>query len=183
MTRGSSFFGDVKSRWYLVAVLSAALLVGFYVSYAWAATYSGTNGNDTLNGSNSADDIYGLDGNDDLYGHEGNDEVLGNADIDKVYGMDGNDSELHGGPGDDRETRDGGVYGNAGQDFVYGDGGIDTLYGGPQKDVLDGGTENDALHANDGGEDFLYGGTGINNCWYDAGTDHLAGCNGTLNPY
>lgn len=101
MTYKSSNIRTVlESRWTLVAALAVALAVGFYASYAWAATYNcpgggtncvGSDTNDQMNGSDTRDQIYAKGGNDLVYAGEGNDYVEGNADIDLVYGGPGND--------------------------------------------------------------------------------------------
>lgn len=183
MTYRNSIKTALGSRWMLIATLSVALVVGFYVSYAWAATINCTGGgancigsdtNDQINGTNTRDKVYAHAGNDLVYAKEGNDYVEGNADIDLIYAAEGND-EVHGGNGDDRALYSGALYGGDGIDYVYGEDGIDTLYGNDGSDVLAGGDDNDAIWSQDGIVDAVNGGAGYNNCYADA-IDNLVNC-------
>jgi Ca2+-binding RTX toxin-like protein len=92
-------------------IVVASILALAPMTSAFAATLSGTNGNDTLRGTNDSDIIYGKDGNDKIYGY-------------------GGDDKLYGGKGDDR------IKGGSGDDYIYGWYGGNTLYGGKGNDHI-----------------------------------------------
>ena len=124
----------VKSRWMLIATLTVAVVIGFCVSYAWAAINCsgsgicyGTLGPDTINGTSGNDTVYALEGNDEVYGLDGNAELHGHAGADEVYGNDGVDL----------------IYGGDGNDQLFGDANNDFLVGGPGQDTLTGGAGGD----------------------------------------
>ncbi len=91
----------------LIPAVAVVLMLG--AGAAFAATISGTSGNDTLKGTNSADlmrgrgghdTISGFYGGDTIYGGEGNDVIKGGHSADKIYGGSGRDT-IDGGPGKD----------------------------------------------------------------------------------
>jgi Ca2+-binding RTX toxin-like protein len=138
----------------VVAISSILALAPTIISSAFAATLSGTNGDDTLRGTNDSDTIYGYGGDDKIYGYGGNDK-------------------LYGGRGDDR------IKGGTGDDYIYGWYGGNTLYGGTGNDhiyttaPLGGGSSSEKNYVyGDAGDDYIkssvqvaiiYGGSGSDN--------------------
>ncbi|MDF2093111.1 calcium-binding protein [Knoellia sp. 3-2P3] len=103
-------------------VLAAAILASGQAAYA--ATWTGTDADNTKEGTSAADTYYGRGGNDHLEGAGDNDDL---------YGEDGNDT----------------LFGNTGADRLFGGANPDRLYGGPGRDVIDGGSGDDRLYADD----------------------------------
>lgn len=77
-----------------------------------AATWTGTEGDDTYSGTIAPDTISGLGGNDTLSGGDNNDQIYGGTGDDVLYGGNGNDA----------------LYGEDGNDIVYGGDGDDRIY-------------------------------------------------------
>ena len=127
----------------LIVIVSTAALV-VLAPAAFAATVTGTHGNDTLIGTPSADIIKGLAGDDRAWGRRGADVMYGGAGDDTLSGMRGRD-RIYGGPGADRE------FGQRGRDV------IDDAHG-PAADLLSGGRGADRIFAN--GRDTVQGGPG-----------------------
>lgn len=96
------------------------------------ATYTGTNGNDTLTGGSGNDTLNGLGGDDVITGNGGNDTISGAAGNDTISGGNGNDT-ISGGDGNDR------IDGGSGNDKISGDAGDDVMSGGTGNDTFAGG--------------------------------------------
>ena len=131
------------------------------------ASYTGTDGADTLRGTDGDDELYGGAGDDTLYGYAGNDTLIGGTGVDRMGGWAGND-KMSGGEGNDKMS------GGEGADRLEGGEGNDKLWGDQGDDQLDGGTGNDKLWGNQG-DDQLDGGTGNDKLWGDQGDDQLDG--------
>ncbi len=129
------------------------------------ATFTGTNGNDTLEGGPGDDQLFGGLGNDLFLSSEGDDHFDGGPGADGVsyyYAFDGVTIDLAAETGDDGS---GGtdsyvsieiIYGsNLYDDVLSGGTGADTLYGNGGNDILSTGTEDDL-----GVTDALFGGEG-----------------------
>lgn len=147
---------------------------------AFAVTYYGRDGDDTLNIAAS------ITGNDTIFGEGGNDTIYAGAGNDRVYGGDGNDT-IYGGAGNDilygdnkesnaLETGDDVIYGEDGDDTILGGYGNDRLYGGAGRDIIHGEIGNDQLYGGDG-NDVLYGGAGNDRLEGGDGDDYLYGDN------
>jgi Ca2+-binding RTX toxin-like protein len=78
---------------------------------AYAASYSGTDGSDSITGTYERDQI-AL--------HDGNDFGYGRGDNDRIFGGGGNDT----------------LRGQKGDDFMYGGPGADQMWGGPGDDTI-----------------------------------------------
>ena len=153
------------------------------------ATFTGTEGPDTLIGTAASDTIAGLGGDDCLAGREGNDSIDAGSGNDLAYGEDGND-RLNTGDGQDTGSGGGGsdrISGSAGEDRLKGESGNDDLSGGSGddvlsgsegNDVLSGGTGNDRLQGSDG-SDRLTGGSGSDDIDGDSGTDRISARDGS----
>ncbi len=131
------------------------------------ATFTGTNGDNTITGTNGSDTMSGLDGNDTLSGGNGNDTISGGEGDDNIDGGNGND-DLSGDAGND--TIDGGngedtIDGGAGDDELYGGNGVDTLFGGSGNDELYGENGNDHLTGGEG-DDLIDGNNGFDTAYY-----------------
>lgn len=134
------------------------------VTAAFAATISGTPGNNVIKGTPYKDTIYGYGGNDTIYGYGSSDKLYGGRGNDDVYGGAGNDyiqdtsgydtDDIYGGPGAD-EIRCKGY-----QCHVRGDAGNDRIYIEPQdiENTARGGTGNDYIEGI--GHGVLYGNDG-----------------------
>lgn len=116
----------------------------------FAATVSGTPGDDILAGTPGPDVIATLGGNDRIVAHSGRDLICAGAGRDYVGA----------GTAADR------VIGAGGRDRLLGRGGPDLLRGSGGNDVLKGGR----------GSDRLRGGFGFDRCRGGAGADSLRGC-------
>jgi Ca2+-binding RTX toxin-like protein len=145
--------------------LAACIALGAALSTgrpSFAASFTGTEGPDTIIGTQDADVIDALGGNDTVFGRGGNDVIEGGDGRDALAGGDGID-RIEGGNGNDR------IEGGAGRDGLVGDDGNDTIDGGADDDfTLAGGDGNDVVFGRDG-DDTLDG---------DAGDDALFGGNG-----
>jgi Ca2+-binding RTX toxin-like protein len=164
-----------------ILALTASLVLP--ITAAFAATLSGTSGNNVIKGTSYRDTIYGYGGDDIIYGYGSSDKIYGGRGNDVVYGGRGNDyiqdlsgydtDYLYGGPGAD-EIRCKGY-----QCHVYGEGGNDRIYIEPQdnENTARGGAGNDyiegighgMLYGNDG-DDTLKGGL---DQYGGAGADHF----------
>lgn len=125
-------------------VLAAPTCRGF------AATISGTPGDDQLLGTPGPDVIAALGGNDRIVSRSGRDLICAGS---------GNDYIAAGSAGDR-------VFAGAGRDRLLGRGGPDLLKGSAGHDVLKGGR----------GSDRLRGGRGIDRCRGGGGRDSIKGC-------
>jgi uncharacterized repeat protein (TIGR01451 family) len=125
-------------------VLGAPTCRGF------AATISGTPGDDTLLGTPGPDVIAALGGNDRIVGRSGRDLICAGAGRDYVGA----------GTAADR------VFGAGGRDHLLGRGGPDLLRGAGGNDVLKGGR----------GSDRLRGGFGFDRCLGGPGANSIRGC-------
>jgi Ca2+-binding RTX toxin-like protein len=115
---------------------------------------SGDAGNDYLAGYGGDDILDGGTGNDLLFGGLGADLLEGGSGTDGLVGGSGND-RLYGGDGDDTTVAievghnffdtTGGLFGEAGNDYIDGGIGNDHLDGGADSDILLGGEGNDTL--------------------------------------
>lgn len=155
----------------------------------------GGNGNDYLRAQFATDFcfLYGERGTDIIIGGLSNDYLDGGQDQDGLYGGDGNDT-IYGGDDDDNKTigiiagssvilanGSGGLYGDAGNDYLDGGRGNDSLDGGDGEDRLLGGEDNDNLEGGTGtdhldggrGNDFLDGGEGADRLIGGDGADRL----------
>ena len=101
----------------MVTMALALLLAG---GAAFAATFTGTDGDDTLESTARADTLRGLGGNDTFRGLGGPDRLVGGAGVDLMEG-DGAADNMYGGEGEDR------MVGVAGRDHVYGGPGDDLV--------------------------------------------------------
>lgn len=112
------------------ALAAGSLVLGLHAS-AYAATITGTSGNDVLHGTSGADTIKARAGDDTVYGGPGADTIFGDRGRDTLYGGRGADEivdatspgrdHLYGGPGNDRiiaNYRDQ-VRAGSGDDHVY----------------------------------------------------------------
>ena len=95
----------------------------------YAATYTGTAGNDTATGTSEEDTMSGGGGSDKLYGGDGNDTLTASTGGSTLDGGNGNDT-IYGGNGNDI------ISGGVGNDTVYASGGIDTIDGGAGSDTI-----------------------------------------------
>lgn len=98
---------------------------------AYAATITGTAGNDDLTGTSSADTIRALAGDDVVHAYGGHDVLRGGTGSDLLFGGAAGD-KIHGGGGSDQS------HGQYGADLIVDDRGIrvDLLYGGPGPDHI-----------------------------------------------
>tara|TARA_R110002072_G_scaffold146075_1_gene292773 strand:- start:26496 stop:29384 length:2889 start_codon:yes stop_codon:yes gene_type:complete len=129
---------------------------------AFAGTFNGGSGNDTLIGGGGADVFIGGTGNDSATGGAGNDSLTGNS---------GNDT-LSGDAGDDF------INGNANADFLTGGDDNDTILGGAGTDTLDGGAGNDFVNGQGGEADVVAGGGGTDTLKGGANDITIAGAAG-----
>jgi hypothetical protein len=146
-------------------VLAMVLATGM----AWAASKTGTDGNDRLRGTPQADDIDAKAGNDVARGKKGSDHIWGRYGEDKLYGGWGKD-KVNGGRHND--TLDGGPR----NDVVRGGQGRDDIWGGTGTDRLFGGKGNDEIHTGGDFPDVVDCGPGRRD-WvsYDS-TDQVVNC-------
>ena len=153
---------SVRRLTVLVTAIGVALLLASGV--ALAATFDGTDGNDTF---------VGTDGPDDIRGRAGNDTLSGAGGIDRVRGDGGNDT-LSGGPGGTVDQRER-VEGDGGNDTTSGDGGADEVRGGLGDDDMLGGGGADFIRADDAGIDEVIAGIGADviEAHDDAGVDTI----------
>ena len=126
------------------AVTAALVLV--LAAIAYAATVTGTTGNDRLRGTQSADEISALAGNDRVFARGGNDQVTLGDGRDRAEGGRGND-ELSGEGG--RDSLDG----QRGNDEMNGGDGNDRLKDRKGADTFNGGDGNDRIDARDRGRE------------------------------
>ena len=130
---------------------------------AFAATITGTNGNDVLKGTDSRDTIRARGGDDRVYGFKGNDALYGGRGNDRIRGGSGND-QIYAWHGDNY------VSGGEGRDIIYATGGP-TRPGGPATD------DYNRLYGYGGNDRFkirqasatIYGGSGHDNVDVAAG--------------
>lgn len=132
----------------------------------------GDTGNDYITSYGGNDFLDGGIGNDLLFGGTGNDELQGGSGVDGLVGGTGDDV-LYGGEGDDAGTTI--VVGST--DFqstggLFGEAGLDYLDGGRGNDLLDGGADADILLGGEG-NDTLIGGTGIDRMDGGFGNDKI----------
>ncbi|AUZ84679.1 calcium-binding protein [Methylophaga nitratireducenticrescens] len=112
---------------------SDGTVIGAEAMIAAAATWIGTEENETIYGYAGVDTLDAASGNDNLYGADGDDILSGGAGNDRLYGQNGNDL-LNGGDG------------------------ADNLYGGNGNDTLRGGIgNNDYLSGDTGNDTYLFG--------------------------
>jgi Ca2+-binding RTX toxin-like protein len=162
------------------ALTIAAMVCAVTASVAFAATFNGTSGPDTLIGTNSNDlfnagggndIVFGLRGNDNINGGDGNDTLNGDGSCpagttSAAYcstaetGGDGNDN-IDGGPGNDT------INGQGGADNISGGDGNDTINAGSGPDNVSGGGGNDTIRAADGFKDQIACGSGWDTAYVD----------------
>jgi uncharacterized repeat protein (TIGR01451 family) len=116
----------------------------------FAATISGTPGDDALTGTTSPDVVAALGGNDRIVSMSGRDLICAG----------GGHDYIDAGSAADR------VFGGGGRDRLLGRGGPDLLKGSSGRDILKGGR----------GADRLRGGHGFDRCRGGAGVDSIRGC-------
>jgi Ca2+-binding RTX toxin-like protein len=105
---------------------------------AFANTYGGSAGIDTVMLSDGQDSAYGRAGNDIFLGESGNDYLFGQEGDDVLDGGEGLD-RLYGGSDGDA------LSGGAGNDILYGEAGTDTLTGDTGVDFMSGGAGADSF--------------------------------------
>ena len=139
----------MKTRTYLAAAVTAALLAPASAAHAATATCDGltatiVSGKRVIHGT-SGNDVIVVKGTraHKVYGGAGNDIICGSAGADLINGGAGNDV----------------IIGNGGKDKLFGKAGADALFGGKGTDALYGGAGSDDLDGNDKG-DRLAGGSG-----------------------
>src|SRR3954462_7715240 len=116
----------MNRKLFATALAALALLV---VASAFAASQTGTKGNDKLRGTEQADNINGGAGDDYIAGLGGDDTLDGSADSDSIDGGAGNDK----------------VYGGSAE---YGEQGLGRYVDNPGQELLLGGDGNDVVLAN-----------------------------------
>lgn len=174
-----------------VLLATMALTVLLASGVALAATFRGTDGNDTIVGTEKADQIFGLGGKDDLEGRGGGDVIHAGPGIDRGSGEDGNDT-IYLGPGNDGEalppncspsgvcfgSNRGDYAGGLGKDVMYGGAGDDEMVGdrvvASFYSDFSGGAD---IMYGEGGNDFMDGDAGSNTLYGGAGRDILATTN------
>ncbi len=119
----------------LLATMGAA--VSLVSGMAFAASFTGTDGDDTIRATAEDDAIIGGDGDDTIHGYRGKDAMVGGSGLDRLYGGGGIDS-ANGGSGPDH------LNGGSGKDTLAGGGGDDVL------DAMDGTPGNDAVRCGPG---------------------------------
>ena len=107
----------------LASMMLGVLMVG---GVAWAATYTGTDGDDYIYTSSDAtpDEVDARGGDDVVIARGGDDELRGGTGIDRIYGNQGND-DIFGGPGNDK------LFGFRGADLLIGEAGKDRIVNAP----------------------------------------------------
>jgi Ca2+-binding RTX toxin-like protein len=137
------------------AVLALTALLVLPVTTAFAATISGTSGDNVIKGTSQRDTIYGYGSSDRIYGCRGNDDIYGGRGNDYIQDTSRFDTDyIYGGPGAD-EIRCKGY-----QCHVRGNGGNDRIYIEPQdiENTARGGAGNDYIEGI--GHGVLYGNDG-----------------------
>lgn len=132
--------------------LASSLLLYSGAGSAFAATFNGTAGNDSIYGTDGPDQIWGKDGNDSLDGGFGSDVIGGdNGDDTLQLAAGAGETDIaYGGAGNDQFIASGG----SGTSVMIGDAGDDTITWGGNS-------------APGGGQIFAYGGDGADkiNIW------------------
>lgn len=168
---GSTYFTVLFGR-KLACVFAVVLMASLLASgIAYAASFTGTRGDDNIRGTADRDEIYGLGGDDELRGLRGQDEIYGGSGKDEIYGGTFPDE----------------IYGGSGNDEIFGQKGNDYINGGTGRDNINGNAGNDYINsADDGGIDIVDCGGGENDrVVADDGDSVLANCetlNGEPNP-
>jgi len=127
-----------------LAACTVALTLLVAVPWALAATFTGTDGADSIRGTEEADTVYALGGDDVVLGEFATDDVgagdllVGGPGDDRMFGNIGED-DMRGGAGGDT------LQGNVFDDTLYGGDGPDTLMGGSQDDTVFGGRGDDTV--------------------------------------
>lgn len=135
----------------------------------------GQKGDDDLLGEEGNDFLFGGQGNDVLYGGSGDDQLTGGLGLDVLNGMEGNDflsggqniDLLLGGTGNDTLFAGAGGDIPAGENtdsrenWLLGEAGTDVLVGGVDADLLDGGQGDDQMTGGTGADTFVLGGGGV----------------------
>ena len=149
----------VKQLRVVVALAVGGLLVASAV--AWAATITGTNGNDFLPGTQQSDRISARGGDDIVYGLRGNDRIVAASGSDLING-DGTCPAGVRNPNycSDDETQ----------------GGNDKISAGSGNDVAQGGKGNDTIFARDGERDVIHCGPGFDRVYADRADSVSSDC-------
>ena len=168
LTRNSRLrFVDRPTAAAAVLVASLVLAPG-----AFAATLSGTSGNDELRGTPRADLISARAGNDVVWSLRGADDVHGGLGADRIetgYGDDWafgglGDDQVFGGPGDDH------LSGAGDGDGIYRSADVDVIYGGPGRDYV---IAADKIYGGDGADWLGVFGPGKNVAAAGPGNDYI----------
>jgi RTX calcium-binding nonapeptide repeat (4 copies) len=77
-------------------VSSGIIIIPMTTTAAFAATITGTNGNDVLKGTDSRDTIRARGGDDRVYGFKGNDALYGGRGNDRIWGVVVTTTSMHG---------------------------------------------------------------------------------------
>lgn len=142
-------------------------LIAFIAAAAptYAATLTGTSGDDVLSGTDGNDRVDARAGDDVVYGLGGHDLLFGEVGDDSLDGGAGPDS-LGGGSGADL------LKGGYGQDRLNVSGG-DRAYGGPQHDYVVANQGDVLVHGGPGADRIVGGGAGVQLIFGDSGDDRV----------
>ena len=185
----------ITTKMLVIFAITATMLALTPATNGFAATLSGTNGDDTLRGTNNSDTIdgkrgddliYGYRGEDKLYGGRGDDRIKGGSGDDYIYGWYGGNT-LSGGAGNDHIYTTGPsdprssfplnvIHGNAGADYIIVDGQNSKIYGDKGADtIIAVGGDEEVVHQT------VYAGSGNDvveteyTAYGEGGNDHLKG--------